>query len=124
MTRELGIVSTLLTLLGGCLGTGCTQSFKDAPLDQQIAAFKDTTQHLANLAQQTDAAYSAELVYDGQNAEAYVKQSAGLNVPIRVKLDIHGNAKKEEAKPAPNDSSPRVDVEDAETDAAEGGAAS
>ncbi|KAA0220482.1 MAG: hypothetical protein KJ057_12895 [Phycisphaerae bacterium] len=90
--------AALLSALGGCLGleTGCTQSFRDASLDQQIAAFKETTSHLADLAERTDAAYSAELEYDGEDAEAYLKQSAGLRIPIRVRLGVFGNAKKDE----------------------------
>ncbi|MCL4718758.1 MAG: hypothetical protein KJ057_09835 [Phycisphaerae bacterium] len=95
--RSTWMSAALLSALGGCLGleTGCTQSFRDASLDQQIAAFKETTSHLADLAERTDAAYSAELEYDGEDAEAYLKQSAGLRIPIRVRLGVFGNAKKE-----------------------------
>ncbi len=92
--REWGIVATtLLSLWGGCLGTGCTQAFRDAPLDQQLEAFKQATEHLVSLAERTDAAYQAELEYDGEDVEAYLKQSAGLRVPIRIKLGVFGNAK-------------------------------
>lgn len=96
--RSTWMSAALLSALGGCLGleTGCTQSFRDASLDQQIAAFKETTSHLADLAERTDAAYSAELEYDGEDAEAYLKQSAGLRIPIRVRLGVFGNAKKDE----------------------------
>ena len=97
--RSTWMSAALLSALGGCLGleTGCTQSFRDASLDQQIAAFKETTSHLADLAERTDAAYSAELEYDGEDAEAYLKQSAGLRIPIRVRLGVFGNAKKDGA---------------------------
>lgn len=75
------------------VGMGCTQSFRSASLEQQIEAFKQTTGHLADLAARTDAAYRAEFEYDGSEAEAYVKQSAGLRVPIRIRLGVFGNAK-------------------------------
>lgn len=93
--RSTWMSALLLSALGGCLETGCTQSFRDASLEQQIEAFKQTTDHLVNLAERTDAAYSAEFEYDGEDAEAYLKQSAGLRVPVRIRLGVFGNAKKE-----------------------------
>lgn len=89
----LGIISVLMVTLGGCFSGGCTRAFGEATLEQQIEAFKQTTEHLVHLAERTDAAYTAEFEYDGEDAEAYLKQSAGLRVPIRVRLGVFGNAK-------------------------------
>lgn len=72
---------------------GCTQSFRSASLERQIEAFKQTTQHLADLAARSDAVYRAEFEFDGSETEAYLRQSAGLRVPIRVRLGVFGNAK-------------------------------
>ncbi|MCG3132264.1 MAG: hypothetical protein FLDDKLPJ_03097 [Phycisphaerae bacterium] len=89
----LGVISAVTVTLGGCLSGGCTRAFGEATLEQQIEAFKQTTEHLVHLAERTDAAYTAEFEYDGEDAEAYLKQSAGLRVPVRVRLGVFGNAK-------------------------------
>ncbi len=88
-----GAVSAITLSLGGCLGGGCTRAFSEASLGEQIEAFKLTTEHLVHLAERTDAAYTAEFEYDGEDAEAYLKQSAGLRIPIRIRLGVFGNAK-------------------------------
>lgn len=89
----LRITSAMIVTLWGCLTGGCTRAFGEATLEQQIEAFKQTTEHLVHLAERTDAAYTAEFEYDGEDAEAYLKQSAGLRVPVRVRLGVFGNAK-------------------------------
>lgn len=93
-----GAVSAITLSLGGCLGGGCTRAFSEASLGEQIEAFKQTTEHLVHLAERTDAAYTAEFEYDGEDAEAYLKQSAGLRIPIRIRLGVFGNAKSNAGK--------------------------
>lgn len=93
-----GLVSAITLSLGGCLSGGCTRAFSEASLGEQIEAFKQTTEHLVNLAERTDAAYTAEFEYDGEDAEAYLKQSAGLRIPIRIRLGVFGNAKSNAGK--------------------------
>jgi len=82
-----------LTTIDGCFSTGCTGSFRQASLQQQVQSFKDTTSHIVDLARRTDAAYYAEFQYDGQDSEVYLKQSAGMRIPIKLKLGVFGNAK-------------------------------